>query len=335
MACASWCHWDPQNCALAPCAPCASCQPAVAPALPPPAAAGEEGEEVADEDLSPWPCASWCRFNELKNCGRDVCRGCAACDARPRHCLTWGAIATAAGREVSHFCTTDADAYEWCERLSTPTPSDSSPTTYSVWILAGLRCCEEGALRTPVDGCPTLRPSPPAPPAPPPPPPSPSPPPPPLPLPPAPCPPPPPPATHPPPAVRPASPLLPPAPPFLPSPPLSPLPPLPPLLPLLPLVGGALPPAAPAAPPTPLAAIIAWAAALALSIAPLLRYAAPLRAAARRALLRLALRPALRREAIAARPRPRRDGYVSGKLTEPEEDAPAAEDESAEDSAED
>ncbi len=204
-------------------------------------------------DLSEWPCANWCRYS-LKNCGRDTCKGCPGCDARPRHCVTWGKRYTQLGHAGDNFCSVDEDAEDWCEELATPSQSPTNPNTFSQWLLAGRRCCVDGQLK-PNPGCPHFQPSPPRPPGSPPPPPSPSPPPPPLPLPPAPGPSPPPPALSPP----DASPAQPTAQPGAPEPPqLPPTPPAWPPPPDWPLIGMAFPPSAPMAVSPGAATLSVW-----------------------------------------------------------------------------
>ena len=251
MACASWCRWDRKNCVKDMCTSCAECTPSPSPPAQPPLVAipvghvpslVEEEDDHEPPDLSAWPCAAWCRYSE-KACGRDICRGCPECDDRPRHCLTWGTLRTNLGHVLHRFCSTDVDAYEWCEELTEPTESDAQPGTFSMWILSDFHCCDHGTLRGDVEGCPAFDPKPPSPPQPPPPPPSPCPPPPPFPLPPAPRPPPPPPMKS---NLDASLPHCPPLPPVIPPLPLlPPSPPSHPASPFYPLIGGALPPSAP------------------------------------------------------------------------------------------
>ena len=257
LPCQSWCTYHLNNCGREMCLGCDMCQPE--PEEIPTALRVEEvkqegvhEDEVPEDDeaddgidLSEWPCANWCRY-DAKNCGREVCHGCPGCDLRPRHCLTWGVSHTQLGHGGEYYCTTDAEAGDWCGSFSRASQSPMDPTSFSLWILVGHGCCVDGKLLAkPGSGCPHQQPQPPLPPGSPPPPPSPSPPPPPQPLPPAPSPLPPPP-TEGLPVGRYAVPFQPPQPPLNPQPPhVPPAPPSQPPYPDWPLIGGALPPTAP------------------------------------------------------------------------------------------
>ena len=311
LPCASWCRYHQNNCGREQCLGCSNCKPS-----PPAAPAAAQAETIAaalvvEEDLSDWPCANWCHYSGTKNCGRDVCKGCVDCDLRLRHCLTWGVSHTQLGHDGDHYCTTSAEAKDWCGQLLVPTRSPIDTATFSQWMLAGHRCCVDGTLVI-KPGCPTFMPRPPIPPGLPPPPPSPPPPPPPLPLPPAPSPQPPPPSAAPA-ADRDVVPFQPPGPPDGPALPLAPPwhPVLPPL-PDAPLSGGALPPSAPMAASPGAGTLSFWGFAIALSLLMSIRL---LRSIPKRHTLRLQVWYWKAQRVLAARP-----GGRHARLSTVEED---------------